>query len=78
MKHFQLCHRLLLLLALVITALPVYAADTTQSTTPFGIRVYETGKAPNFTLNDIDVYLNFSQETENGVFIFSGIDHDYR
>jgi thiol-disulfide isomerase/thioredoxin len=54
MRLFPLCHHLLVVLVLIIPASPVYAADTAQSATPFGIRVYESGKAPNFTLNDID------------------------
>ena len=69
MKHFQLSHSLLAVLVLVITASPIFAADTTQSATPFGIRVYETGKAPNFTLNDIDGEA-FELDSTRGKWVF--------
>ena len=54
MKHFQLSLGFLAVLMLIISASAVYAENAGESATPFGIRVYETGKAPNFTLKDID------------------------
>lgn len=54
MKQLHFCHYLFAILALLVITSPVNAADTKEPSTPFGIRVYETGQAPDFRLKDID------------------------
>ena len=49
-----LCRNLVIAFSLLMAVIQAHASNTAPSTTPFGIRAYEIGKAPNFKLSDID------------------------